>query len=69
MDAAFTWAQHNKGLCTEEDYPYTSGTTQKAGRCEEKRCVADQNVAPTGYVDVESNSKSNPLVMIESIPL
>jgi C1A family cysteine protease len=30
MDNAFSWIKSNKGLCSEQDYPYVSGTTHKA---------------------------------------
>ncbi len=30
MDNAFSWIKSNKGLCSEMDYPYVSGTTHKA---------------------------------------
>jgi C1A family cysteine protease len=30
MDTAFSWIKSNKGLCSEQDYPYVSGTTHKA---------------------------------------
>ncbi len=30
MDNAFSWIKSNKGLCSELDYPYVSGTTHKA---------------------------------------
>lgn len=30
MDTAFSWIKSNKGLCSEQDYPYVSGSTHKA---------------------------------------
>jgi C1A family cysteine protease len=30
MDTAFSWIKSNKGLCSEKDYPYVSGSTHKA---------------------------------------
>ena len=33
MDSAFEWIINKKGLCSEDDYPYESGTTQKRGEC------------------------------------
>lgn len=58
MDNAFDWAKRNKGVCLEADYPYVSGTTKKAGTCDESKCTKDAKVAPTGYVDVATNSDS-----------
>jgi C1A family cysteine protease len=56
MDSAFSWAKKNGGLCTESAYPYTSGTTTKAGTCNQSKC--SKYSAPAGYVDVTKNSES-----------
>lgn len=32
MDNAFKWVKKH-GICTEDDYPYTSGSTQQSGSC------------------------------------
>jgi len=56
MDSAFEWAQKNKGVCSEADYPYTSGETKKNGDCEESKCTKDAKVAPVSWTDVKPNS-------------
>jgi C1A family cysteine protease len=57
MDSAFTWVKKNKGICTESQYPYKSGTTKKAGTCTDS-CGKNANVAPASYTDVQKNSDS-----------
>jgi C1A family cysteine protease len=56
MDNAFSWAKSNGGVCSEADYPYVSGTTQTSGTCAQSSCTKDAKVAPSGYVDVATNS-------------
>lgn len=58
MDTGFAFTQRNGGLCSEVDYPYTSGQTKKEGTCNEKACTKNANVAPNGYTDVAGNSDS-----------
>jgi len=53
MDSAFTWAKKNGGIATEADYPYVSGTTKKAGTCQNTKAKTH---SPLGYVDVKTNS-------------
>jgi C1A family cysteine protease len=55
MDSAFSWIKKNGGLCTETEYPYTSGTTQTGGTCE-TTCSIVKNSGVTGFVDVPPNS-------------
>ena len=55
MDNAFNWISKKGGLCTEEDYPYTSGDTKSAGTCETTcSIVTDSDIK--SHVDVKSSS-------------
>jgi len=56
MDNAFSWMGRNGGICTEEAYPYVSGTTKKAGDCVDSKCTKNAKSAPSSFVDVEKNS-------------
>jgi len=51
MDNAFKYAEAN-GLCTEAAYPYTSGTSGKAGTCKKTSCTMSANTKLTSYTDV-----------------
>jgi KDEL-tailed cysteine endopeptidase len=50
MDDAFAWAKGNGGICSEADYPYTSGSGTVAA-CKTS-CAKIANSAPSGFVDV-----------------
>ncbi len=54
MDRAFRWISNEGGLCSEDDYPYTSGTTLKAGTCQENSCELVSNSKVSGWTDLDS---------------
>lgn len=51
MDRAYGYMQRAGGICTEADYPYVSGTTGKAGSCDDS-CTKDAKTAPKDWTDV-----------------
>lgn len=55
MDSAFDWAKKWGGVCTEEAYPYVSGTTKERGTC---KTDCQKYAAPKSYTDVQKNSDS-----------
>lgn len=55
MDNAFTFIQKYGGLCTEETYPYVSGTTKTEGTCQ-KTCQLVSGSKITSFVDVTPDS-------------
>jgi KDEL-tailed cysteine endopeptidase len=56
MNSAFEWIENNDGLCTEEEYPYTSGDGSSEN-C--KTCNPDPKSDIDYYVDIESKSENN----------
>lgn len=55
MDNAFKWVEKNGGLCAEDDYAYSSGTTKKAGTCDQS-CTNINNSEIKSYNDVKTKS-------------
>lgn len=55
MDNAFNWVSKNGGLCTENDYPYISGTTKTSDTCKSS-CKLVSGSKITKYVDVAASS-------------
>lgn len=69
MDDAFKWASTNNGLCSEVDYPYTSGTTGKPGSCNQKACNKVKNSAPVTFKDVQVNSDAALMTALAQQPV
>jgi len=57
MDTAFNWLENfaTAGLCTEGDYPYSSGTTASRGECLKSTCAPVEGSVPSSYVDIQPN--------------
>lgn len=56
MDNAFNWIINQKGLCSEEDYPYFSGETKDRGECKSSSCTNVAGSDITTYYDVKPSS-------------
>lgn len=68
MDNAFNWINKNGGLCTEEEYPYTSGTTQSVGSCQTS-CTVVEGSKIYNHIDVSKSSDSNMMDAIAQQPV
>jgi C1A family cysteine protease len=55
MGSAMDWINKNGGLCTEQDYPYVSGTTKQAGSCK-KTCAKVPGSTIMKHIAVAANS-------------
>eukprot|EP00591_Stephanopyxis_turris_P016574 CAMPEP_0195541590 /NCGR_PEP_ID=MMETSP0794_2-20130614/51165_1 /TAXON_ID=515487 /ORGANISM="Stephanopyxis turris, Strain CCMP 815" /LENGTH=371 /DNA_ID=CAMNT_0040675693 /DNA_START=61 /DNA_END=1176 /DNA_ORIENTATION=+ len=64
MDDAFQWIEKN-GICTEEDYPYTSGSGT-TGQCSTS-CKPAATI--TGYTDVPQNDETSLLAAVNQQPV
>lgn len=69
MDNAFAFIELNGGICTEADYPYVSGSTERQGTCQQKSCKKVTNATPRSYNDVEINSEAALMSAIAQQPV
>ena len=68
MDNAFNWIGKNGGLCTEEEYPYVSGTTQTAGTCQTSCELVDNSIIKS-HIDVPKSSDNSMMEAISKQPV
>ena len=68
MDNAFAWIKKNGGLCTENEYPYVSGTTTTSGTCD-KSCTNVKGSDIISYTDVSPNSDESMMAALTKQPV
>jgi C1A family cysteine protease len=68
MDHAFSWISKNSGLCTEDDYPYVSGTTKARGDCSSS-CSNVKGSAVSKFVDVPASSDQQMMLALTQQPV
>ena len=68
MDNAFSWIEKNKGLCTEDSYPYESGTTTTAGSCQTS-CDVVSGSDITSFTDVTPKSDEAMMTALSQQPV
>jgi len=55
MDSAYDWVEKTGGLCSEADYPYSSGMSSARGECTKTQCNTVPDSAPKGYLDIPAS--------------
>lgn len=68
MEPTLQWIGKNEGICTEADYPYFSGTTGSAGKCQ-KTCSKVSGSAVVKTVEVAPNSDSAMMAALAQQPV
>jgi len=64
----FNWIGKVGGLCAEQDYPYTSGTTTETGTCQ-TTCKKISGTAPISAINVNANSDNDMMAAIAQQPV
>ena len=68
MNNAFDWIIDRDGLCSEDDYPYSSGLTKKRGDCQ-TRCDNVKFSDIERYYNVESSSDDAMMAAVSRQPV
>jgi hypothetical protein len=68
MDNAFTWIEKNGGLCSEDTYPYVSGTTKTEGTCQVS-CDINTKSRISGFIDVLPSSDEAMMTALAKQPV
>lgn len=68
MDNAFAWINGNGGLCSEDSYPYVSGTTMTDGTCQTSCKTVDKSGLKT-FVDVLGNNDNAMMAALAQQPV
>ena len=68
MDNAFSWIEKNNGLCTEDSYPYVSGTSTTAGSCQTS-CEIVSGSEITSFTDVTPGSDEAMMTALSQQPV
>ena len=68
MQPTFDWIGKNGGLCTEQAYPYVSGTTKTAGTCQ-KTCSLVSGSAVRSSHAVTANSDNAMMTALAQQPI
>jgi len=68
MDNAFSWISKNGGLCSEDEYPYVSGTTKARGDCSAS-CTNVKGSVVSKFVDVPASSDKQMMLALMEHPV
>lgn len=69
MDNAFNWIINQDGLCSENDYPYFSGTTKDRGDCKSNECTNVDNSDIKNFYDVKPSSDDDMMTALSKQPV